>query len=96
MLRPRQGRTVWIRRVGRGQEVDRAFRGSIRGFAHGAQPIERPRQRELRRAQAIDEIAAPDAAGFLEGPKDRVDAGKAALDALTGDRLAGQHAMPLQ
>ena len=55
-----------------------------------------PGQRELRRTEAVDEVAAPDPAGVLERPQDRVDRAEPAVDPLGRDRLAGQHAVALE
>ena len=44
------------------------------GVAHGPQAVDRARQRELRGAQALHEVAAPDPARFLHGAQHRVDA----------------------
>ena len=94
--RPGQRGAVRVGRVGRGQEVDRTRRGDVGRFADRAQPVEGARQRELRRPEPVDEVAAPDAAGLLHRPQDRVDGGEPAVDALGGDRLAGQDAVALE
>ena len=60
------------------------------------QPVERACERELRGAQPVDEVAAPDPAGILERAQHRVDGAEAALEAFRRDRLAGEHAMALE
>ncbi len=55
-----------------------------------------PGQRELRRPEPVDEVAAPDPAGLLHRAQDRVDGREAAVDALGRDRLAGQDAVALE
>ena len=68
----------------------------VGGLAGGAQPVDRAGQRELRGTEPVDEVAAPDATGFLHRAQDRIDGAEAAVDALGGDRLAGQDAVPLE
>ena len=77
--RPLQQRAVRIGRIGGGEEHRLGLVGRL---AQRAQQIERRRQRELRRADAADEVAAPDAAALLERLEHVVDGGEAA-----GDRL---------
>ena len=55
-----------------------------------------PGQRELGRPEPVDEVAAPDAAGVLHRPEDRVDGREPAVDPFGGDRLAGQDAVALE
>ena len=52
--------------------------GFVRRLAERAQQIERRRQRELRRADAADEVAAPDPAGVLQRLEHVVDRAEAA------------------
>ena len=71
---PRERGPVRIRRVRGSQEVDRrAFAGDRRGVPRSAEPVDRSGERELRRAEALDEVATPDATGLLERPEDRID-----------------------
>ena len=60
------------------------------GSRDGPQPVERARQRELRRPEPVDEVAAPDPPGVLHRAQDRVDGAKPPAIALGRDRLAGQ------
>ena len=87
--RPRERGAVRVGRIGGGEDVDRW------GIAVGGdrpaqcpQSLDRAGERELGRAEAVDEVAAPDPARFLERPQDRVDAGKAAVVAF------GHHGLP--
>ena len=72
---PGQCRAVGIRRVGGGEHQRERF---LRRLAEGAQPLFRARHRELRAAQAGDEISAASAAGVLHRLEHRVDGGKSA------------------
>lgn len=53
-------------------------------------------QRELRGAEALDDVAAAHAPGVLERAQHRVGRGEAAGHALGGDGAAGEHAVPGQ
>ena len=68
--RPRDGGSVRLRRIGRGEDPD-AVRLPV--VARGAQAINRPGKRKLRGAQAGDEVAAPRAPSLLHGPQHRID-----------------------
>ena len=95
--RPGERGAVRVGRIGGGQEVDR--RRSRAGSAASRTARSRstaPGQRELGRAEPVDEVAAPDPAGLLQRPQDRVDGGEPAVDPLGRDRLAGQDAVPLE
>ena len=78
LLRPGQRKPERIGRIGRRQDVDHRRLG---GRAFGAQAVDRARQGELGRAQALDEIAAPNLARFLHGAQHRVDRGEPTRDA---------------
>ena len=95
--RPGDRGAVRVGRIGGGQEVDRAAppRRSA-GVAHRPQPLDRAGQRELGGAEPVDEVAAPDPAGLLERPQDRVDRREPAVDPLARDRLAGHDAVPVE
>src|SRR5439155_7621261 len=63
-LGPRKGRAVRIGRIGRRDDDGVRLFGP---FARGAKPIDSTGQRELRGAEARDEVAAPNAARVLHG-----------------------------
>ena len=56
-------------------------------FRRIAQPILGAGYGKLTRAQSFDEIATPQASGFLHGLQHGVDTGKAASDALARERF---------
>ena len=91
-LRPVQDRAVGLRRVG-GGEHDRG-RGVV--VALRAQALDRARQRELRAAEALDEVAAPGDADRLQRRELVVQRGEAAGDALGQHLLAGDDAVALE
>src|SRR2546423_1856309 len=64
--RPRDRGAVRVGRIGGGEQKDAAVARASRGVADGTEPIDRARQRELRRPESLDEVAAPDAARLLE------------------------------
>ena len=76
--------------------MDRTSAQRVRGIAHRAKSVERTGQCELRRPEAIDEVAAPDPTGILHGPQDWVDGAEAAVNAVGGDGLAGHHPVALE
>ena len=76
--------------------MDASARRALVAVAHRAQPVERAGKRELGCTEPVDEVAAPDPTRLLERAEDRVDAGEPALDPSADDRLAGQHAVPLE
>ena len=92
-VRPGHQRAVRIRRIG-GRERDRdrllAFLACI------AQQIDRAGLRELRRAQAGHEVAAPDAAGFLEPAQHRIHRAESARQLLDRRHIARDHAVARQ
>jgi len=59
-------------------------------------PVHGARQRELRGAQALHEIAAPALARILHGPQHRVDRGEAARHPFRDGRAADQDPVPFQ
>ena len=72
---PRQQHAIRIRRIG-GRQRDRDDLVAL--LARVAQQIDRAGLRELRRAEAGDEVAAANAAGFLEPPQHRIHGGESA------------------
>ena len=104
--RPRQRGAERVGRVG-GREHQGARRrraplargsSSARSSAapHGAQPVDRAGQRELRGAEALDEVAAPAAPGLLERREHPVDRGEPAGRPLGHHRAADHHAVPVE
>ncbi len=63
--------------------------------AGGAQPIDGARKRELRRSEAVDEVAAPDLAALLEHLQHPVHAGESTGNAFGEHGLTRHHAVPL-
>ena len=59
-------------------------------------PIDGARHRELRRAEPVDEVAAPDLAGHLQRLQHAVDAREPARHALGQHRLAREHAVTIE
>ena len=90
--RPAQGCPERVGGV-RGREHLRARR--LVG-AHGPQPLDGGRQRELGAAQALDEIAAPRRAERLQVGQLAVESGEPARDPLGQNSLAGDDAVALQ
>ena len=92
---PRQRGAERVGRVGGGE-----------GHGHGlgvggllgerAQPVDGTGGPELGGAEALDEVAAPAAAGVLEGGEHLVDRGETAGHALADDGSAGDHAVPVE
>src|SRR2546430_7792785 len=68
-LGPRKGRAVRIGRIGRRDDDGVRLFGPL---ARGAKPIDSTGQRELRGAEARDEVAAPNAARVLHRLQDAV------------------------
>src|SRR5213078_4112265 len=75
------------RRVGGGEHERRRGRARLAGV--GTQALDRAGQRELRTAEALDEVAAPADAEGLEVAERVVERGEAARDALGEDLLTG-------
>src|SRR6185295_7709781 len=64
-----------------------------RRVAQRPQQIERAGQRELRRAEAGDEVPAPDPPGFFHRLQHGIDDAEAAAGAFGGDRFAREDAV---
>ena len=62
----------------------------------GAQPLDRSRQRELRAAETLDEVAAPADAERLERGERVIEGREAARDPLREHELAGEDAVALE
>src|SRR5207253_5984418 len=93
-LGPGQRGAVRLRGVGRGYGQRRvAARLRARPVADVPQPVDRSRESELRRAQAVDEVAAADAALLLKNLQDSVDRGEAPRNALREHSLARHDAV---
>src|ERR1700675_434100 len=93
---PRDGGTVRVGGIGRRQEMNLPLRRRPGRVAHRPEAFDRTGERELGRAETVDEVAATDPAGLLERPKDRVHGREATLDALRRDRLAGNDTVAIQ
>ena len=87
--RPWERGAVRVGGVGGREDMDGRRLRPILSIADRPQPIEGARERELRSAQTVDEVPAPDPARLLERTQDRIDRGKAALEPFCGNRLAG-------
>ena len=90
--RPWQRRAVGLRRVGRGEHERRGFLE----VALRAQALDGAGQRELRPAEAFDEVAAAADAEGLELREGVVEDREAARDPFGEDLLAGDDAVALQ
>src|SRR5690349_6648403 len=88
---PRQNGSVGVGRITCGQSDHAAIL-----LAEGSQPIDGSRQRELRAAQALDEVTAADATRLLHGPQHRVQPRESAWPSLAGDALAGEDSIALE
>ena len=82
-LRPRQRSAVGLRRIGRREHERVAL---LVALAQLAQPFDGAAERELRAAEAFDEVAAPAEAERLERAQLGVDGAVAAGDALRRGR----------
>ena len=91
-LGPLQRRAVGLRGVG-GGEHDRRRRVVV---ALRAQPLDRARERELRAAEALDEVAAAGDADRLQRRQRVVEGAEPARDALGQHLLAGDDAVALE
>ena len=87
LFRPIQRRAVRIGGIGRAEHDDFGFVGPI---AQRSQQVERAGHRELRRAEAGDEIPAPDASRFFHSLQHRIDHAEAAGDGFRGDGFTRQ------
>ena len=92
-LRPRERRAVRVGRVD-GREHD--GRRNRVGLAHVAQPLDRRRDRELRPAQPLHEVAALRQTGLLHHPQLAVDGREPARDALAEHRRARHDAVAVE
>src|SRR3954447_4824998 len=92
MLRPLEDRSVGLGRIGR-REHER--RGLV-VVTLRAQALDRAGKRELRAAEALDEVPAAGDADGLERRELVVEGGEAARDALGEDLLAGDDAVALE
>src|SRR5207249_5399278 len=70
---PRDRGAIRVGRIGGGQQMDRPLGRVTPRFSRGSQAFDRARERELRRSEPIDEVAAPDPSRLLEGAQDRVN-----------------------
>ena len=84
------------RRAGPGRWRRAPGRRAVVVLALGAQALDRAGQRELRAAQALDEVAAAGDAERLEGAERVVERGEAAGDALGQHLLAGDDPVALE
>ncbi len=91
-LRPAQRGAVGLRGVGGGEHERRR----LVVVALRAQALDRARERELRAAEALDEVAAARDADRLERGELVVERGEAARDALGQHLLAGDDAVALE
>ncbi len=92
LLRPGEDRAIGVRGVGGGHDSNGG--GIVPGdLAQGSEPVERPGIRELRPAQARDEVAAADAALVLQCRENRVETGKAPGNSLEGNGITGENPM---
>src|SRR6266542_1384829 len=90
---PRQTGAVGVGRiVGCKQQDD----WCVTEGAFRPEAVDRAGQGELGGAEAFDEVAAADLAGFLHGSEDGVDAGEAAGELFAEDAFAGQYAIALE
>ena len=71
----------------------RQARTSAQSVVVGAQPVDGVAAGELRRAQALDEVAALDPTGILHRGEHAVDGGEPSGHTLSGGGPAGEHAV---
>src|SRR5919204_1764799 len=90
---PRERGTVWIRRIGRGE--DHRLRVS-RAFAHRTEAVHRAGERELRGSATGHEVAAADPSRVLHRFQDPVRRREPAAEPFGTYRLAREHAMALE
>ena len=93
-LRPRQRGAVGLRRVGGGEHERLRLLPVPRPQL--AQALDRAAERELRAAEALDEVAAAARAERLERTQLGVDRAVAAGDALAADGVARDDPLPLE
>ena len=91
---PGQRGAVRLRRIG-GREDER-LRSSSSPAAQLAQPLDGAPERELRAAEALDEVAASAEAERLERAQLPVDRAVAARDSLGADAVARDDSLPLE
>jgi hypothetical protein len=84
---------VRLRRVGR---CEHECVGILGPLAQIAQPLDRATERELRTAEALDEVAAPAQAERLERPQLRVHCAVAAGNPLGTDSVARHDSLPFE
>ena len=92
--RPRQRRPVRLCRIRRRE--DQRLRLLVLTRTQLPQPLDGAGQRELRAAEAFDEVAAPAGAERLERAQLAVDGTVAARDPLAADAVARDDALPLE
>src|SRR5439155_25386762 len=93
-FRPRQRGSVRLCGVG-GSQHERLGFLSLAG-TELAQALDRAAERELRSAQALDEVAAPGEPERLERPQLGVDGAVAPREPLRTDAVARHDALPLE
>ena len=91
-LGPGQHRAVGLGGVGGGEHQDAV----LVVLAPGAQALDRPGERELGAAQALDEVAATGDPQRLEGAQRVIEGGEASRHALGQHLLAGEDPVALQ
>jgi hypothetical protein len=94
-LRPGDRDAVGVGGVGGGKH-DRVGVVFQAGLAPRPQPVHCPRQRALRPAEPLDEVAATGAAGLLHLLQHGVEAGEASGDLFAGDGITREHAVPVE
>ena len=90
--RPGQDAAVRLRGIRRGKHE----RLVVFRLAQLAQPLDSAGQRELRAAEALDEVAAPAGADGLERPQLPVDRAVAAGNPFSADAVARDDPLPLE
>src|SRR5947208_13855443 len=93
-LRPREGGTVGLCRVGRGEHEWLLLLAVLR--LELPQTFDRAAERELGAAEPFDEVAAPAEPEGLERAQLTVDGAVAALDPFAADAVAGDDALALE
>ena len=93
-LRPGQRRSVGLRWIGRGEHERVRLLALLR--TELAEPLDRAAERELRSAEALDEVAAPAEPERLERLQLPVDRAVPADDPLAAHAVAGDDPLPLE